>query len=123
MPIWILHRHYRGKDYLFLINGQTGKITGHIPQSIKKEKQRFCSVWILLGSMFTIGDIILHLGKQRLFAILFMATFMFFIAFLITLAINTLFVTKNVVKHIGPPPDRIYKTRTEVRNEKIEKIN
>ena len=123
MPVWILHRHYRKKDYLFLINGQTGKITGYIPQSVKKERKRFCAIWLSLGSVMSIATLVSYLKTQTLFSAAFMIAFFFLLAFLITLVINTLFVTKNVVKHIGPPPDRIYKTRTEVRNEKIEKIN
>jgi hypothetical protein len=31
LPLWMLHTNYQGKDYLFAMNGQTGKMTGTFP--------------------------------------------------------------------------------------------
>lgn len=31
LPVWVLHTKYRGKDYLFAMNGQTGKFVGNLP--------------------------------------------------------------------------------------------
>lgn len=36
MPVWLLHVEYKAKDYLFAINGQTGKIAGKMPISVGK---------------------------------------------------------------------------------------
>lgn len=36
LPVWLLNVEYKTKDYLFAINGQTGKIVGQLPMSIKK---------------------------------------------------------------------------------------
>lgn len=36
LPVWLLNVDYKGKDYLFAINGQTGKIVGKIPVSKRK---------------------------------------------------------------------------------------
>jgi hypothetical protein len=33
MPVWMLNTKYRGKDYLFAVNGQTGKAVGELPIS------------------------------------------------------------------------------------------
>ena len=33
MPVWLLNTKYRGKDYLFAVNGQTGKMVGELPVS------------------------------------------------------------------------------------------
>lgn len=30
-PVWVLHTKYRNKDYLFAMNGQTGKLVGNLP--------------------------------------------------------------------------------------------
>lgn len=30
-PVWLLHTKYRDKDYLFAMNGQTGKLIGNLP--------------------------------------------------------------------------------------------
>ena len=31
LPVWVLNTKYRGKDYLFAMNGQTGKFVGNLP--------------------------------------------------------------------------------------------
>lgn len=31
LPVWILNTKYKGKDYLFAMNGQTGKFVGDLP--------------------------------------------------------------------------------------------
>ncbi len=36
LPVWLLNVEYRGKDYLYAINGETGKIAGKLPMSGKK---------------------------------------------------------------------------------------
>ena len=33
LPVWMLHTKWQGKDYLFAMNGQTGKLTGDLPVS------------------------------------------------------------------------------------------
>ena len=36
LPIWMMYTQYRGKDYIFGMNGQTGKLIGKIPMSVGK---------------------------------------------------------------------------------------
>jgi hypothetical protein len=36
LPVWMLHTKYEGKDYLFAMNGQTGKMTGTFPICAKR---------------------------------------------------------------------------------------
>ena len=31
LPVWILNTKWEGKDFLFAMNGQTGKIVGDLP--------------------------------------------------------------------------------------------
>ena len=33
MPVWMLNTKWEGKDYLFAMNGQTGKLVGDLPTS------------------------------------------------------------------------------------------
>ena len=33
LPVWLLTTKWRGKDYLFAMNGQTGKLIGDLPIS------------------------------------------------------------------------------------------
>lgn len=50
LPVWIYDYKYKGQDYRFHINGQTGKIVGKVPLSVGK-------VWgygaAMFGSIFT----------------------------------------------------------------------
>lgn len=36
LPVWLLHTKWNGKDYLFAMNGQTGKMAGDLPVDRKK---------------------------------------------------------------------------------------
>lgn len=36
LPVWLLYTKYHSKDYLFAMNGQTGKMVGELPMSIPK---------------------------------------------------------------------------------------
>lgn len=36
-PVWMLHSNYRGKTYIFAMNGQTGKMTGTFPVDNRKK--------------------------------------------------------------------------------------
>lgn len=33
LPVWILNTRYQGKDYIFAMNGQTGKMVGDLPMN------------------------------------------------------------------------------------------
>ena len=33
-PVWILNTKWNGNDYMFAMNGQTGKFTGNLPASV-----------------------------------------------------------------------------------------
>lgn len=51
LPIWILTYLYKGKTYLFTMNGQTGKVFGQLPLCAKK--LTFASI-ILFLAIFTL---------------------------------------------------------------------
>ena len=36
LPVWMLMSKYKGKDYLFAMNGQTGKMIGNLPISVPR---------------------------------------------------------------------------------------
>ena len=58
LPVWILNTRWNDKDFLFAMNGQTGKLAGELPVSNGKFWALFfaiavplsvlSSVWILL---------------------------------------------------------------------------
>lgn len=55
MPVWIYHYHYKGKQYPFHINGQTGKIVGTAPVSIGR-------VFAYSGGLFALLCVIMVLA-------------------------------------------------------------
>ncbi len=36
LPVWLLNTKWKGKDFLFAMNGQTGKLVGDLPASVKR---------------------------------------------------------------------------------------
>lgn len=55
LPVWLLNINFKNKTYLFAMNGQTGKMVGNIPISIKK----MISISLLVfGCLFCILSII-----------------------------------------------------------------
>lgn len=54
MPIYILNNPFQGKDHIFLVNGQTGKVVGQTPVSRKKQLLFGAAVFLgiyLLGAL------------------------------------------------------------------------
>lgn len=54
LPVWMLSTHWNGKDYLFAMNGQTGKMVGDLPL----DKGRF---WGLFAAITVGGTAVLSL--------------------------------------------------------------
>ncbi len=48
-PVWLLNTSWNGKNYLFAMNGQTGKFVGNLPVS----KAKATALYLLSGSVFT----------------------------------------------------------------------
>ncbi len=49
MPVWVLHTRWRDKDYLFMMNGQTGKLVGDLPV----DKTRLIVGSVVLTALFS----------------------------------------------------------------------
>ncbi|MGM9606355.1 MAG: hypothetical protein ACI3XJ_02510 [Oscillospiraceae bacterium] len=49
LPVWTLHTKWSGKDYLFMMNGQTGKVVGDLPVSYGK----FWGLFAVLAVLFS----------------------------------------------------------------------
>lgn len=60
LPVWMLSYNYNGKDYMFAMNGQTGKVVGKPP--ICKKKVAGWFALISLGSFVLINLIVLLIG-------------------------------------------------------------
>ena len=44
LPVWILNTKWEGKDFLFAMNGQTGKLVGNLPVSTKRVIGLFAAI-------------------------------------------------------------------------------
>ena len=49
LPVWLLHTRWNGKDFLFAMNGQTGKMAGDLPV----DKAKFWKMFLGLGAAFS----------------------------------------------------------------------
>lgn len=66
LPVWTLRTKWQGKDYLFMMNGQTGKLVGDLPGSAAK----FWTLFAVLAVIFSALAIWFGVG-QWLAAIFF----------------------------------------------------
>lgn len=62
LPVWTLLTKWNGKDYLFMMNGQTGRMVGDLPVS----KGRFWGLVALLSAVF--GGLLTWGGVGQAFA-------------------------------------------------------
>ena len=44
LPVWMLHTKWNGKDFLFAMNGQTGKLVGDLPTDMGKFWAYFAAI-------------------------------------------------------------------------------
>ncbi len=54
LPVWMLYSQYRGKTYVFAMNGQTGKLTGTLPICPKRSAALFAAVAAAVTAITTL---------------------------------------------------------------------
>ena len=59
MPVWMLNTKWQGKDFLFAMNGQTGKLVGDLPVSWGKFWGMFAGIAAILSIVGSIGAMLL----------------------------------------------------------------
>lgn len=59
LPVWVFTYQYKGKTYLFAMNGQTGKIAGNLPISTGRVVSWFCGVSCALFASLLLGGLFL----------------------------------------------------------------
>lgn len=59
LPVWMLNTNYRGKIYTFLMNGQTGKMTGTLPVCPKRTAAWFAGIWAGVTVVLTLLQFLL----------------------------------------------------------------
>lgn len=55
MPVWMLNTKWDGKDFLFAMNGQTGKLVGELPVNWRKFWGLFAAI---AGSLSVLGSLL-----------------------------------------------------------------
>lgn len=58
LPVWMLHTKWNGKDFLFAMNGQTGRLVGDLPTDMGKFWTTFAAIAIPVTALATL---ILHI--------------------------------------------------------------
>ena len=61
LPVWLLNTKWNGKDYLFAMNGQTGKLVGNLPADKAKAAGMFLGITGGVGFVLSILWILLHI--------------------------------------------------------------
>ena len=59
MPVWVMTFKYKDKDYMYAMNGQTGKNYGELPVSIAKLAIFGAIMFVVLFAIFLIGGLFL----------------------------------------------------------------
>ena len=59
MPVWMLYTKWRGKDFLFAMNGQTGKLIGDLPVDKGRYWSWFARIYLTTAALLAIGLFIL----------------------------------------------------------------
>ena len=60
LPVWLMNTKWNGKDYLFAMNGQTGKLVGDLPMDKKKFWFMFFGIGAGLSAISTLLILLLH---------------------------------------------------------------
>lgn len=54
LPVWMLNSKFEGKNYLFAMNGQTGKIVGELPVDKKQVRKLFWKIFAISFPVFAV---------------------------------------------------------------------
>ena len=60
LPVWLMNTKWNGKDYLFAMNGQSGKLVGDLPMDKKKFWSMFFGIGAGLSAISSLLILLLH---------------------------------------------------------------
>lgn len=55
LPVWLLYTRWNDRDFLYAVNGQTGKVVGEMPFSKQKFRSLFASI---VGVITVLGTVL-----------------------------------------------------------------
>ena len=64
-PVWLLSTSYKGKKYLFAMNGQSGKFVGDLPVSKARAAFYFITTFLLACIVLTLILLVLYFALSR----------------------------------------------------------
>lgn len=88
LPVWLLSTNWEGKNFLFAMNGQTGKMIGNLP--ISKMKQTITLALVFILSFLIFGSFLL--GGEDTSTVSYLITAAF--ALVLTAIVNTVLVSQ-----------------------------
>lgn len=88
LPVWLLSTNWEGKNFLFAMNGQTGKMIGNLP--ISKMKQTITLALVFILSFLIFGSFLL--GGEETSTVSYLITAAF--ALVLTAIVNTVLVSQ-----------------------------
>lgn len=72
LPVWLLHTSWEGKDFLFAMNGQTGRLVGDLPTSKPKLVGFLAAIFVAFFALMRACGFRLDAGKSEdIFILLF----------------------------------------------------
>ena len=60
LPVWMLHTKYKDKEYVFAMNGQSGKVVGDLPVDKKRAAAHFASAFGIVFTVMALINLIAH---------------------------------------------------------------
>ena len=59
LPVWVLMAKSGRQKYVFAMNGQTGKMSGHLPKSLKVALLLYLKISLILSLIFFVGGMLI----------------------------------------------------------------
>ncbi len=84
LPVWLLTTNWNNQNFLFAVNGQTGKMTGNLP--IDRMKQ---ILWILCSFILSFGILELIVKATAFKPLLMIGIFSVIVAFIVNIILRT----------------------------------
>ena len=59
LPVWVLMAELGREKYIFAMNGQTGKMSGYLPKSLKVALTLYLKISLILSLIFFVGGLLI----------------------------------------------------------------
>lgn len=73
LPVWLLHTQWEGKDYLFAMNGQTGRFVGDLPIDGRKAAAWFAGTFALMAAIIYVVGVAMEMEQDGAYWLILVA--------------------------------------------------